>query len=133
MTHFESISFNKYYDSWRCLNKVFKSSQVEKIGNQKNTAIAKQTSHLRESFKDLLAALRSQATSSTPSIDCCHYLRNGLEIWLESISAFTSFVSNPNTTATEPLETGFALWRRYYRRTGIKDSTSAIRNLSGYT
>lgn len=84
------------------------------------------------------AAPRSQATSSAPSIERRRRLRDGLKRRSESTSASTSFVNGPDipdttSAATEPPETGFALWRGHRRRSGIKDSTPAARSLSEYT
>lgn len=137
VTHFVSIEFNKYYNSWRSSNKASESSQTERIRKQKNTTIAKEPSHLREGFEDLLAMLKSQVTFSALSIDCCHHLRDGLEIRSEFTLTSTFFANGPNipyitSATTETLETCFALWCGHCRRSEIKDSTLAVHSLSKY-
>lgn len=137
MTHFVSIEFNKYYNSWRSSNKAFESSQIERIRKQKNTTIAKQTSHLREGFEDLLAAPKRQAAFSTLFIDRCHCLRDRLEIRSEFTSVSIYFVNGPNiphttSATTEASETCFALWRGHCRHSEIKDSIPAIHSPSKY-
>ncbi len=75
-------------------------------------------------------------TSSTPTNNYCHGLREGLEIQLVSMTS-TSFVSGfdiPEDTSSsiEPAETGYALWRRHCRHSGIKNLTPTTRSLCKY-
>lgn len=94
--------------------------------------MTKQASHLREGFKNLSAMPRSQANSSTPSIYHYHHLREELEIRLEFICSFASFVNAPDTSATEPSKTYFVLWRGHCRYLRIKDLTLTARSLRKY-
>lgn len=70
---------------------------------------------MREKLESLLVMPRSQATSSTPLINHCHCLREGLKIEPES-TTFNSFVSGSNIpdlilASVKPLEAGFIIWQ----------------------
>lgn len=75
--------------------------------------------------------------SSTSTNNYCRNLRKGLKIQLVS-TTFTSFVSGsdiPDVTPSsiELAKTDYALWRGYYRYSGIKDSILAAHSLYKYT